>query len=88
MAYSTEWEGIVELYQHTKSLILIAEEYSINWQSYLQPDLEQRSALDHICRAMAIVTGIKENPDDNEVQKIWTKQKGICIEHFSILPTG
>jgi len=82
MEYSKEWAEIVELQQHTKNLILIAEEYDLNWNDYLQPFLEQRSALDHICRTMAVKTGINKDGSDGEAYENLNKAKGHLYRAF------
>jgi len=65
MEYPDKWEQIVQLQQYTKELILLAEEYEFEWRTFLQPVLEQRSALDHVCRAasLQINDGSKQKPD-------------------------
>lgn len=82
MEYSKEWKGIVELYQRTKSLLLFAEEYNLSWKTFLQPLLEQRSALDHICRAMAVETRINAEGNHDEVPKNLDKAKGHLYRAF------
>jgi hypothetical protein len=66
-----KWRVIVELYKHTKALIILAEENEFDeLKTFIQPFLEQRSALDHICRAMSVKIGIQSNTEEYVIQSL------------------
>lgn len=59
-----QWSKIIELYQDLKYVTLLAEEFEWDdFKDFLQPVLEQRSALDHICRAMSVEVGMQNESD-------------------------
>ncbi len=58
---------VVEVYLHTKALILDAEEFDVGFRSFLQPKLELVNALEHIMRIEArklriLESGRKDEP--------------------------
>ncbi len=63
------WKKIVTLHLHLKEIILIAEEFSLNYQTFLQPFLEQRNAFDHFMRVKAAQLGLSENTGNEEYVK-------------------
>jgi len=54
------WRRIIEIHQHAKDLMLLAEEYDPKHQTFLQPMKEQRDALEHIIRARSKELGVRE----------------------------
>ncbi|MCX5632834.1 MAG: hypothetical protein NTW93_04045 [Phycisphaerae bacterium] len=76
------WQDIVIIYQETKKLLLWAEEHEIKkWKTFTQPLLEHRSALDHICRALACEVGIL-SPNEDYYKKNLDKAKGHIYRAF------
>lgn len=49
--YSSYWDKICQIYLLTKHYLLLAEEISDDFDTFLQPLKEHRDALDHIVRA-------------------------------------
>lgn len=58
------WAKIVAVHLSLKQLIISGEEFDKELDTYIQPVLEQRSALDHIARAKAAELGLKDDVDD------------------------
>lgn len=75
MVVNGEWEMIVQLHQHIKTLIILAEEYEVEeWKKFLQPTLEEVSGFDHICRAKAAELDLIPDFDaDSTVRKEYIK---------------
>lgn len=83
MSTNDLWADVVQLHQHTKALIILAEEHDLTrWKTFLQPMLEQRSALDHICRAKAVELKLVEPPDENYVDGSLNKAIGHLYRAF------
>lgn len=77
------WETIIRLQQEVKRLVLLAEESELTANTFLQPTLEQRSALDHICRAKTAELGFSEHKSDPVyIQKQYDKAKGHLYRAF------
>jgi chromosome segregation ATPase len=77
------WTNIVRLQQEIKRLSVLAAENQIDSQEFLQPILEQRSALDHICRAKAAETGLfSKAPGSDYVEKQYDKAIGHLYRAF------
>lgn len=66
------WTKIVAVHLSLKQLIIKGEEFDKELETYVQPTLEQRSALDHICRAQAASLGLKDvdDPDTYASQQL------------------
>ena len=62
------WRSIVELHLQAKALILKAEESGVSYQTYIQPALEHRHALEHIVRAQSALLGIGPQRPDSYVE--------------------
>ena len=57
------WKLIVEIHQHTKDLMLRAEEFDSGLRTFIQPSREMRDELEHIIRAKAAELGIGKGGD-------------------------
>lgn len=62
-----KWTRIIELYGHTKDLILCGEEWSEELTAFIQPVLEHRNAYDHLIRILAARPTAKDFPDDDDI---------------------
>ena len=77
------WTNVIRLQQEIKRLSALAEENQIDSQEFLQPILEQRSALDHICRAKAAEMGLfRKVPEADYAQKQYDKAMGHLYRAF------
>lgn len=79
-----KWSTIIELYQDLKHVTLLAEELEFeSFKTFLQPVLEQRSALDHICRAMSSEAHmVEENVASDYVSGNFDKAIGHLYRAF------
>jgi len=79
-----KWAQIVHLQQCAKSLILLAEEHDEidDWKTLPQPLLEQRNALDHVCRVMAVEVGVKTDVAPDYIDKNLDKTVGHMYRAF------
>jgi hypothetical protein len=76
------WKAIVRLQQELKNIVLLAEENELTFNVFIQPTLEQRSALDHICRAKAAELGITKVENGDYSQKQYDKAVGHLYRAF------
>ena len=77
------WSNIIRLQQEVKRLTTLAEENQLHSMEFIQPILEQRSALEHICRAKAAEVGISKRASDREyIQKQYDKAMGHLYRAF------
>lgn len=60
------WAGFVQLYNATKSYLLLIEEIEPQHSTIIQPVKEQRDALDHIIRAYVFFERINVCEDDEQ----------------------
>ena len=74
------WSKIVAVHLSLKQLIISGEEFDKELETYIQPVLEQRSALDHISRAKAAELGLKEDVDD--IQAYVKQQLDKALGHL------
>ena len=63
------WIQIVELHNHAKSLYLAAEEHSLGFKDFIQPNNEMKHALEHIIRAQAVTLGIADKKFDKQEEQ-------------------
>lgn len=61
--HEEQWQKIIEIQSNLKQIIIYAEEFEENNDTFLQPSLEQKHALDHIVRAQSAILGLKAPPD-------------------------
>ncbi|MEW6236125.1 MAG: hypothetical protein AB1656_12125 [Candidatus Omnitrophota bacterium] len=83
------WEKIIKLHQYLKSLIIRGEEFGGNFDAFLQPSLEQRSALDHLIRARAAELGLSEHENNVDyIEQQYDKVVGHLYRAFLMRPIG
>lgn len=85
--FTDQWQTITKLYGCTKAIQLLAEELEVDHdhKSFLQPILEQRHALDHICRSMDKIYGKEDglcDPDNDYASKNLDKAIGHMYRSF------
>lgn len=60
------WKKITTLYLNLKQVILFGEEFGNDFNTLLQPVMEQKHALDHIIRAEAVRNGQSKKKDEEK----------------------
>lgn len=74
---------VVQLHGHAKQLLLLAEENEIEgYKDFLQPVLEQRSALDHIVRAFSVELNIITDQEPGYIKMNLDKACGHLYRAF------
>lgn len=78
-----KWKCIVTLQQYQKKVFLLAEEHMFGeFKLFLQPVLEKRAALDHICRAMSVEIGMHQPDSPDYAEKNLDKACGHLYRSF------
>ncbi|RJP32406.1 MAG: hypothetical protein C4527_06110 [Candidatus Omnitrophota bacterium] len=81
--YNPPWEEIIRLHQNLKYIVLKAEELTKEKETYIQPILEQRDALDHFIRSKAAELGLLEKTKDSYyIEQQFEKMKGHLYRAF------
>jgi hypothetical protein len=76
------WRKLVVVHNHVKEFILYAEELDLELATFVQPLLEQRSALDHLMRCQAAKFGVREDPPEGYQEKSLDKALGHLYRAF------
>lgn len=92
-SFERDWKNICKIHLFTKHFILLAEELSLDGNTFFQPLKEHRDAYDHIVRVYAVKMGLKEVPNaGNYIQENMSKALGHeyraffdAVDWFSIV---
>jgi hypothetical protein len=76
------WRKLVIVHNHVKELVIFAEELDIESETFVQPFLEQRSALDHVMRCQAAKFGVRTDAPEGYAQKNLDKALGHLYRTF------
>ncbi len=84
------WLAIVEVYNRAKTIYLLAEEFDFRFQSFLQPVLELRYALEHIVRGKARrnLGSVVSQPKPTINALPWRRRLDTYTEPTLTEPTG
>ena len=81
------WENICKIYFLTKHYLLLAEEISENFETFLQPIKEHRDAFDHIARVYGYGM-LDKKIDDVDSYRLENMQKAVGHTYRAFFDTA